>query len=87
MTVSAKLARAGRTLVVRIPLPVQRRRTRKLIVGPDGAPWSLVLNSCSYRCQKQIGGRPGRVEELIDKFMPGGLGSIPVDKEAQRESQ
>src|ERR1051325_6102218 len=40
MTVSAKLARAGRTLVVRIPLPVQRRRTRKLIVGPNGAPWS-----------------------------------------------
>src|SRR5258708_1525402 len=40
MTVSAKLARAGRTLVVRIPLPVQRRGTRKLIVGPDGALWS-----------------------------------------------
>ena len=40
MTGSAKLTRAGRTLVVRIPLPVQRRGTRKLVVGPDGAPWS-----------------------------------------------
>jgi hypothetical protein len=40
MSASAKLARAGRTLVVRIPLPVQRRGTRKLVVGPDGAPWS-----------------------------------------------
>src|ERR1051325_6787994 len=40
MTASAKLTRAGRTLVVRIPLPVQRRGTRKLVVGPDGAPWS-----------------------------------------------
>lgn len=40
MTSSAKLTRAGRTLVVRIPLPAQRRGTRKLVVGPDGAPWS-----------------------------------------------
>ena len=40
MTSSAKLTRAGRTLVVRIPLPVQRRGTWKLVVGPDGAPWS-----------------------------------------------
>ena len=39
MSASAKLTRAGRTLVVRIPLPVQRRGTRKLVVGPDGAPW------------------------------------------------
>jgi hypothetical protein len=39
VTSSAKLTRAGRTLVVRIPLPVQRRGTRKLVVGPDGAPW------------------------------------------------
>ncbi len=39
MTSSAKLTRVGRTLVVRIPLPVQRRGTRKLVVGPDGAPW------------------------------------------------
>ena len=40
MISSTKLTRAGRTLVVRIPLPVQRRGTRKLVVGPDGAPWS-----------------------------------------------
>ena len=40
MTSSAKLTRAGHTLVVRIPLPVQRRGTRKLVVGPDGAPWN-----------------------------------------------
>jgi len=39
-TSPAKSRRAGRTLVVRIPLPVQRRGTRKLVVGPDGAPWS-----------------------------------------------
>jgi hypothetical protein len=40
MTALAKLTRAGQTLTVRIPLPVQRHRIRKLIVGPDGAPWS-----------------------------------------------
>ena len=40
MNASAKLTPAGRTLVVRIPLPVQRRGTRKLVVAPDGAPSS-----------------------------------------------
>jgi hypothetical protein len=40
VTSSAKLTRAGRTLVVRIPLPVQRRGTRKLVVSPDAAAWS-----------------------------------------------
>ena len=40
MNASAKLTRAGRTLVIRIALPVQRRGTRKLVVGPGGAPWS-----------------------------------------------
>jgi hypothetical protein len=40
MNASAKRTRARRTLVIRIPLPVQRRGTRKLVVGPDGAPWS-----------------------------------------------
>ena len=40
MGVSAKLMRAGRTLVVRVPLPIARRGTRKLVVSPDGAPWA-----------------------------------------------
>jgi hypothetical protein len=40
MSVSAKLTRAGRTLVVRVPLPAARRGTRKLVVSPDGAPWT-----------------------------------------------
>jgi hypothetical protein len=40
MSVSAKLTRAGRTLLVRVPLPVARRGTRKLVVSPDGEPWT-----------------------------------------------
>jgi predicted DNA-binding ribbon-helix-helix protein len=39
MSTSHKLSRAGRMLVVRVPLPVQRRGTRKLVVTPDGVPW------------------------------------------------
>ncbi len=39
MSASHKLIRAGRMLVVRVPLPVCRRGARKLIVSPDGAPW------------------------------------------------
>lgn len=40
MSVSPKFTRAGRMLVVRVPLPVHRRGTRKLVVSPDGAPWT-----------------------------------------------
>jgi hypothetical protein len=37
VSVSAKLARDGRTLVVRVPLPARRRGGRKLILAPHGA--------------------------------------------------
>src|SRR5689334_3515116 len=38
MSTLAKLTRAGRMLVVRVPLPVQRRGARKLVVSLDGMP-------------------------------------------------
>lgn len=38
MSASAKVARSGQTLVVRVPLPVHRRGARKLVVSSDGAP-------------------------------------------------
>src|SRR5690349_11246196 len=38
MTTSLKFTRAGRMLVVRVPLQVHRRGSRKLVVSPDGAP-------------------------------------------------
>jgi hypothetical protein len=41
MSIPAKFTRVGRRLVVRVPLPVHRRGTRKLIISPDGAPWSM----------------------------------------------
>jgi len=34
------LSADGRTITVRIPMRLQRRRGRKLIVGPDGDQWS-----------------------------------------------
>jgi hypothetical protein len=40
MSASAKITSAARTLVVRVPLPVQRRGARKLVVGPDGVHWT-----------------------------------------------
>jgi hypothetical protein len=40
MTTSRRLTRAGRTLVVRVPLPLHRRGTRKLVVSPNGVPWT-----------------------------------------------
>jgi hypothetical protein len=40
MTASAKLTRAGRTLVIRVPLPSRRRGGRKFVVGPGGITWT-----------------------------------------------
>ena len=48
MKISAKLTRAGRMLVVHVPLPVHRRGTRKLIISPDGALCAtppVIINS------------------------------------------
>jgi hypothetical protein len=41
MSPSAKVTRAGRTLVVRVRLPARRRGARKLVVSPDGSPWTI----------------------------------------------
>src|SRR5262249_41220298 len=40
MSASAKITRAGRMLVVRVPLPGCRRGARKLGVAADGTPWT-----------------------------------------------
>jgi hypothetical protein len=37
---SAKLAKAGRTLIIRVPLPPPRRGGRKFVVGPGGIAWT-----------------------------------------------
>jgi len=37
---SARLSKAGRTLVIRVPLPPQRRGGRKFVVGPGGIAWT-----------------------------------------------
>jgi hypothetical protein len=36
----AKLTRGGRTLIVRVPLPLRRRGGRKFVVGPGGIAWT-----------------------------------------------
>jgi hypothetical protein len=40
MTVSAKLSKDGKTLVVHVPMSFRKRGGRKLIVVPDGASWA-----------------------------------------------
>src|SRR6266446_4457809 len=40
MSASAKLTRANRTLIVRVPLPSRRRGGRKFVVGPGGIAWT-----------------------------------------------
>ena len=40
MSPSAKLAKAGRTLIIRVPMPPRRRGARKLIVGLGGIAWT-----------------------------------------------
>ena len=56
----------GETLVVRIPMKVQRRGGRKRIVAPDGS--AIVPTSrpqlASRRGDVGAGGRPGRRERV-----------------------
>jgi hypothetical protein len=40
MSPSAKLAKGGRMLVIRVPLPPRRRGGRKFVVGPGGITWT-----------------------------------------------
>lgn len=40
MNPSAKLAKAGRTLIIRVPFPPRRRGGRKFVVGPGGITWT-----------------------------------------------
>jgi hypothetical protein len=40
MTPSAKLSKADRTLIVRVPLPPRRRGARKFVVGPGAIAWT-----------------------------------------------
>lgn len=40
MITSAKLSKAGRTLIIRVPLPPRRRGGRKFIVGTGGLFWT-----------------------------------------------
>src|ERR1700730_9753653 len=40
MSASAKLNRADRTLIIRVPLPRKQRGGRKFVVGPGGITWT-----------------------------------------------
>jgi hypothetical protein len=40
MNASAKLSRASRTLIIRVPLPPKPRGARKFVVGPGGITWT-----------------------------------------------
>jgi hypothetical protein len=40
MSASAKLRRAGRTLIIRVPLPPKKRGGRKFVIGPGGIAWT-----------------------------------------------
>jgi hypothetical protein len=40
MMVSAKLSKAGRTLIIRVPMAPRRRGARKFVVGPGGIAWT-----------------------------------------------
>jgi hypothetical protein len=40
MSPSAKLTKANRALIIRVPLPPERRGARKFVVGPGGIAWT-----------------------------------------------
>lgn len=40
MTSNATMSKDRRTLTVRVPFTIKMRGGRKLVIAPDGAPWS-----------------------------------------------
>jgi hypothetical protein len=40
MNASAKLSKAARTLIIRVPMPPRRRGARKFVVGMGGIAWA-----------------------------------------------
>jgi hypothetical protein len=40
MKVSAKLSKADRSLIIRVPMPPRRGGARKFVVGPGGIAWT-----------------------------------------------
>ena len=72
MSASAKLTRANRTLVVRVPLPPRRRGGRKFVVGPEGITWTgrrVVVDSAIVKAL----GRAYRWKAMLESGEPASL--------------
>jgi hypothetical protein len=72
MSPSAKLTGAGRTLIVRVPLPNRRRGGRKFVVGPGGLAWAgrrVVLDNSIVKAL----GRAHRWRAMLESGQYGSM--------------
>src|ERR1700745_1248930 len=56
MSATAKLGKAGRPLVIRVPLPRRHRGARKFVIGPGGIAWNGRRVVVDNTLVKAIGG-------------------------------
>jgi hypothetical protein len=72
MSTSAKLTRADRTLIVRVPLPPRQRGGRKFVVGPGGIAWTgrrVVVDNAIIKAL----GRAHRWKAMLESRQYGSL--------------
>src|SRR3981189_3064280 len=80
MSASAKLTKAGRTLIVRVPLPLRRRGGRKFVVGPGGIAWTGRRVVVDNTIVKAVG-RAHRWKAMLES---GGYSSVTELAKAEK---
>jgi hypothetical protein len=80
MNASAKLSRAGRILIIRVPLPPQHRGGRKFVIGAGGIAWTgrrVVVDNAIIKAL----GRAHRWKAMLES---GEYGSLTELAKAER---
>jgi len=74
---TADLSRDGRTITVRVPLKVQRRGGRKLVVAPEGTTWLASRARVDSALVKAIA-RAFRWRKLLETGVYGTIEELAV---------
>jgi hypothetical protein len=80
MTGNATVSKDRRTLTVRVPLAIKKRGGRKLVIAPDGAPWSPPRTRIDNTMVKAIA-RAHRWKRLLES---GRFASVTELAEAEK---
>jgi hypothetical protein len=80
MSVSANLSKAGRTLIIRVPLPPRRRGGRKFVVGTGGVAWTGRRLAVDNTIVKALG-RAHRWKAMLESGRYGSMTELAKAEE------